>query len=89
MNWVVKSTSWTAEAKYLKTKKNIFCVIDGFFPVGADACWFYSGICCFVSKKTTICTERWSARYGNSITCPQDWIQLQDRICIYRKWPLM
>lgn len=31
MNWVVKSTSWTAEAKYLKTKKTYFVLLMVFF----------------------------------------------------------
>ena len=31
MNWVVKSTSWTAEAKYLKTKTAYYVLLMGFF----------------------------------------------------------
>jgi hypothetical protein len=43
--------SWS---KISKKQKSILCVIDGFFPVGADACWFYSGICCFVITVFTV-----------------------------------
>lgn len=35
MNCVVKSTSWTAEAKYLKTKQTYFVLLMVFFLMSA------------------------------------------------------